>query len=342
MNSHPHLKSHCLLVTGGSGSLAQVVVKKIAKTSPQTSIITVDPRPKPRSFQKLKNVTHYQTKYSRTSLEEIFSTHAFDSVIHLTRFSHLNINPFFKAEKKLDLDILKTGQFLSLCSKKKIKQAILLSTFHVYGALPENPIFIDEEQPLQASVQFSELREVVEIDHAFSSWAWKHQNTINTQVLRPCHIVGQRMHNTISFYLKSYLAPVLMDFNPMIQMIHEEDMSSVMIACLMQPHTDIYNIAGNEVMSLKKIKETIHNKKSIQMPSFFLEWTTDKLPLFSLPKYLVNFIKYSSIIDTSKFKKHFPNFNFEYNFEAILQQLKKSNDTLLPILKKRNLSKSSK
>ena len=50
---------------------------------------------------------------------------------------------------------------------------------------------------------------------------WKHPET-ETVILRPVHIVG-RVHNAPSNFLRLPTIPTLLGFDPMVQVIHEED-----------------------------------------------------------------------------------------------------------------------
>ena len=52
------------------------------------------------------------------------------------------MDPGYNIRKRLNLNIMGTNRILDLSLKFKIKKVIVLSTFHVYGALPDNPTFL--------------------------------------------------------------------------------------------------------------------------------------------------------------------------------------------------------
>ncbi|MBE8222074.1 MAG: NAD-dependent epimerase/dehydratase family protein [Bdellovibrionales bacterium] len=310
-----------ILITGCSGGLAQLCIKSLSKKQ-NIKIIGIDPRLS--EYQHI-NVTYYKKKYSRNSFEEIFSKHKPDTIIHLSRIGHKNTNPIFKKEKLLDLDLITTKQFLDLALQYNIKKAILMSSFHVYGALSDNPSMLTEDSPLKASIKHSQLREIVEIDYNFTNWAWKNQKQINTTVLRPCNIIGKNINNTISQYFKSAIAPVFVDFNPLFQLVHEKDMSNLIISCLSDIATGVYNVAPYEFIPLKTIKKLL-NPKHLSIPSFSLSIITKILSLTlkpnTLPDYLIDYLKFSSTIDGSLLQKQLPKFSFKYNWKEILEDLK--------------------
>jgi UDP-glucose 4-epimerase len=165
-------------------------------------------------------------KYSRGNFENVFRSHHFDIVLHLGRISHSSNQPDVLA-KRLELAVMGTSRILELCLRSEVKKVIILSTFHVYGALADNSIFLAEDAPLKASVNHPELRDVIEMDQMCTNWMWRYQNSHSTVVLRPCNIIGVQIQNTMSKFLTSSLALRPMDYNPYFQFIHEFDMANV-------------------------------------------------------------------------------------------------------------------
>lgn len=309
-----------IFITGCAGGLAQLCIKALSQTN--IKIIGLDPR---LSRYKHPNVIYYKKKYSRNSFEEIFSKHKPDTIIHLSRIGHKNTSPILKKEKFLDLDLITTKQFLNLALEYNIKKALLISSFHVYGAIADNPSLLAEEAPLRASIKYSQLRELVEIDYNFTNWAWQNQNQVNTIVLRPCNIVGKHINNAISQYIKSAIAPSFMDFNPLLQLIHEKDMCDLICSCLSNVPTGVYNVAPSEFVPLKIIKKVL-NPNHLSIPSFSLSLITkilnQTLKPGIIPDYLIDYLKFSSVINGQLLQKQLPYFCFQYTWKEIIQDLK--------------------
>ncbi|MBE8162873.1 MAG: NAD-dependent epimerase/dehydratase family protein [Bdellovibrionaceae bacterium] len=311
-----------ILITGCAGGLAQLCIKSLLKKT-NVHIIGIDPRtPK---YQHA-NITYYKEKYSKNSFEHIFSKHKPDTIIHLSRIGHNNTTPIFKKEKLLDLNIISTKQFLDLALQANIKKILLMSSFHVYGAVPDSPSLLTENSPLKASIKHAQLREIVEIDYTFTNWAWKYKDQVNTIVLRPCHIIGKHINNTISQYIKSPIAPSFIDFNPLFQLVHEKDISNIITQCLSNVATGVYNVAPSEFVPLKVIKKVL-SPKHLSIPSFSLSIISTLLKTTLtpniLPDYFIDYLKFSSTIDGSLLQKQLPHFSFQYSWKEILQDLKK-------------------
>ena len=97
----------------------------------------------------------------------------------------------------------------------------MLSSANVYGRAPDNSNFLPEETPLMAGERFSEMRDLVELDMYAQSFVWKHPE-LETVILRPVNIVGPTVRNASNF-LRIERPLTVMGFDPMLQIIHEQD-----------------------------------------------------------------------------------------------------------------------
>ena len=151
----------------------------------------------------------------------------------------------------------------------------------------------------------------------------KNQNHIETVILRPCNIIGPQIRNTMTQYLSSPYAPVCSDFNPMFQFIHEYDMSRAIVAAIKKLPVGIYNVAPDDVISLKEARKVLQ-VPNVHLPSFVLEGGVRLLSnaFWSFPRYLIDYIKFASIIDNSAFKARAHPFEFRYRIKEALELLK--------------------
>ena len=312
-----------ILIIGVAGGLAQSLCQRLHTEYPQAQIIGVDSRPLEPS--RLPNVSFQTFRYSRGNFENLFREHAFDLVYHLGRVSHTNLINQLSLAERLDLNIIGTSRILELCLRHEIKKIIILSTFHVYGALPDNPAFINEESFLRASIAYPELRDVVEMDQLASSWMWKHQNHIQTIVLRPCNILGPKIRNTFSRYLLNPWTPTPIDYNPMFQFIHESDMAFALQKCAALVPTGIYNVAPDAIISLKEARETL-GVPGVPTSLFVLSHLADVYKRFNpkLPNYLLDYLKYACLIDSHELSRFLGNDFCKFTSKETLQQLKPS------------------
>lgn len=312
-------KIKSVLIIGIQGALAKITAELLIKKNPNIKIHGVDSR----TIDQLPNrsqLTSQQVKYTRTNFEKIFREHQFDTILHLGRLGHSpamgNIN------KRIDINLVGTNTILELAYKFHCKKVVILSSHHVYGALPDNSMFLKEDAPLRGSFKYAELRDVVEMDQMCTNWMWKNQNNIETIVLRPCNIIGPQIKNSITQFLKTPYAPLPLDYNPMFQFVHEFDMANIIVESAQHLKTGIYNVAGDDVITLHEASKIIGVKKLL-VPIIAVEQLAKILtPVWKFPHYLLEYLKYPSTLDNSELKKNLGSDIFRFNAKEALELLK--------------------
>jgi UDP-glucose 4-epimerase len=295
-------ESKQILIIGMAGGLAQITARLLLSEHPTWKILGVDNRDLTK-VAPLNGLTTMSMKYSRGNFENLFRAHKFDAVMHLGRISHSS-NDADVLAKRLEISVMGTNRILELCLRSGVKKVIILSTFHVYGALPDNSIFLTEDAPLKASIKHPELRDVVEMDQMCGHFMWKHQNDLSTVVLRPCNIVGTQIENTMSRFLTMPMALRPMDYNPFFQFIHEFDMAQVLCRSLEGLPTGTYNVAGSEFISLREALDLV-GSKGLPFPITLAKSMNDVLKLMKIevPEYLLDYLKFSCLIDNQALRK---------------------------------------
>jgi UDP-glucose 4-epimerase len=237
----------------------------------------------------------------RSKAEDCFRRQAIDTVIHL-EYVH---SPKLPAEERYRINVGGTMRLLDFCRKYDVRKVIVLSTAHVYGALPDNHPYIEEEDPIRAEQDYAALRHVIEADTYVRSWMYRHKD-IRTVILRPCNIVGPTIRNSMTRYLRRRYCPTLLGFNPMMQFIHEEDMSeAVALAVEKRQAAGIFNIAGS---GFTPISDAIREAGGMPVPFLHpLIYTSIKilwpLGLTTFPSPEIDYLKYACIVSTKRAEK---------------------------------------
>ena len=310
-----------ILIIGIAGGLAQMTARLILTEHPDWEVTGVDSR-NVDAVPQLKGLTSINMKYSRGHFENLFRTTHFDVVYHLGRISHSS-NEQNVLAKRIDLSVMGTNRILDLCERNHVKKVIILSTFHVYGAMPDNSIFLKEDAPLRASIRHPELRDVIEMDQMCTSWMWKNQNSISTVVLRPCNIIGTQIQNSMTKFLSGPVSLKPVDYNPFFQFIHEFDMAHVLYQALEKLPTGTYNVAGSEFISFRDAL-TIVGTTGVPFPMVLAGGLNQMLKKLNInvPDYLLDYLKFSCLISNSELKKHLgPDF-LRFSIKEALELIK--------------------
>jgi UDP-glucose 4-epimerase len=311
-----------ILIIGITGGLAQITARLLLDRRNDIEVIGIDARDTEKCDQ-VEGLTCQTMKFSRGNFESLFRDHEFDTVFHLARISSSN-NSQDNLKKRLALGVMGTSRILDLCQRFTVRKVVILSTFHVYGALADNSVFLKESAPLKASINFPQLRDVVEMDQICTSWMWKNQNDVSTVVLRPCNIIGNKVQNAMTLFLTSPVVLKPIDFNPMFQFIHEFDMARILVECVDNIQTGIYNVSPDDFIALKDAIDTI-GAKTIPFPIFLgksLNNTLKKVNL-DVPNYFIDYLKFSCLISNNSLKKYIGDhfFRFEVNDSLKLLRL---------------------
>lgn len=314
-------KGHHFLIIGVSGSLAQGLARLILKTFPRTHITGVDSRDPPDNL--ISDRIHFnKIRYNRSNFEKLFRNHKFDYVFHLGRLSHAI--PKANILERADVNVVGTQRILELALKHGIKKTVILSTFHVYGAFPDNPLYIPEDSPLRASFRYHELHDVVEMDQSSVAFMWRNRDKMDTIIFRPCNIVGEKINNAISLFLKTPLGPKPIDFRPMFQFIHKSDMIRILLRSIDHLPSGVYNVAPNDTISLNRAKRLL-GELSIPAPISLLAPIAKVIGIpWHVPQYLFDYLKYSCVIDNKEIKRYLGEDICHYSSESAILEMSKS------------------
>ncbi|MGB1274711.1 MAG: SDR family oxidoreductase [Nannocystaceae bacterium] len=289
-----------ILVTGACGAMARLVIARLHR---QANIIAVDFRRKP-SFPGFSgaDIPSYKIDFNRRASEDVFRNHPISGVIHLGRLTPTRSS----RNRRYHANILGTQKLYALCTKYKVNRIVVLSTYYVYGASPYNPAMLSERAPLKAAELTHELVNSVELENLTQISLWR-KPELGITILRPCNIIGPGVRNTISRLLSQRYAPCLAGFSPMMQFIHVEDMADAIVCAFGQPHRGIFNVAPDDWVAfhdaLKLCGATPVPLPSI--PALVPQLLSHLLENRGFPRHLVNYFKYSVIIDGALFRKTF-------------------------------------
>lgn len=285
-----------IALTGIAGRLGRRVAQRLARDH---EVVGIDHRPCPGLPREIK---HHQVDIRRRPAENIFRQANFDAVVHLGVVHNFRI----PSDRLYARNVIGTETLLRYVSQYDVKKLICLSSGDVYGPMPTNSHFIGEDAPLMASQRFPEVRTLVAVDRAVQSFFWRHHN-IETVLLRPAHIVGPHVRNAPSKYLRLRVIPTMMGFDPMVQLIHEDDVVRMVRGALNDGIRGVFNLAGTEAVPLSRILDIL-GKPVLPIPGpmfkLFLEkaW---KYRLTSFPAPELDHIRFNAVLDTSRMREQF-------------------------------------
>lgn len=301
-----------VLITGISGRLGRMVASRVHRDFP---VIGLDRRP---FADPPKDIVVYDTDIRRKRVEKIFRTQPIRAVIHMAIIH----DPRMNIEQHHAFNVMGTKKILGYVARFKVPKVVVLSSANVYGPRPENTQFLTEESPLMAAGRFGDIGDLVLVDLAANTFFWEHPD-VETVVLRPTHIVG-RVHNAPSNYLRLKKVPTMMGFDPMVQVIHAQDVVRALTIALRPGLKGVFNIIGPGPVALSGLIRAI-GKTRLPLPSHLFEnglrmlW---RFRLTSFPPPELDYIRYVCTLDGARAKKEM-DYTPEYMLKDIINDFKK-------------------
>jgi UDP-glucose 4-epimerase len=283
-----------ILITGISGALGRLLTRRLAETE---QIIGICRRPfhgKPRAVQV------HQVDLRKRRAEQIFRCNRIKAVVHLG----LIRNPRISDRHRHEYNLGTTRALFDYVARYDVPKLVLLSTANAYGAHPDNPTLITEDAPLSGDRGFPEIRDQIALDMYAQSFLWKNPDT-ETVILRPVNILGPTVRNAASNYLRAPVVPVVMGFDPMIQVIHEEDVVEAIRLAMKPGIRGIFNIVGPGEVPLRTILKIL-KRRTIPVPNFLLRPFTFAHWEFTHTMFQPqewDYIKYPCIVDGSEARR---------------------------------------
>lgn len=283
-----------VLVTGISGNLGRVLAKLLHT---EAQVVGVDRRP---FVDRPKDLAHHQVDLRKAKVEEAFRHHRIEALIHMG----IMHDPRMPRSEAHSFNVVGTHKILDLSVRHGLKKVVVLSSANVYGPRPDNSNFLPEETPLMGADRFSEMRDLIELDMYAQSFMWKHPE-LETVILRPVNIVGPTVRNAPSNYLRLARPVSVMGFDPMVQLIHEEDACRALILALRPGLRGVFNVTGPGEVPLSAVFREL-GRSPIAVPHPLVRPLVRRAfaaRLTSFPPQEVDHIQYLCVVDGSRFAR---------------------------------------
>jgi len=281
-------------ITGIAGNLGKALARLLHT---ETHVVGIDRRPFP---EKPKDVDHHQVDVRKKKVEDVFRRLRPEALIHLG----IMHDPRMPHSETHSFNVIGTQKILDLCVRHGVRKVVVLSSANVYGPLPGNPNFLPEETPLMGADRFSDVRDLIELDMYAQSFMWKHPE-IETVILRPVNIVGPTVRNAPSNYLRLPRPVTVLGFDPMVQLIHEQDVCRALALALRPGARGVYNVTGPGELPLSAVLAEL-GRRPLSLPHFLVRPLVRRLfqaRVTSFPPGEIDHIQYLCVVDGSRFAR---------------------------------------
>ena len=233
-----------ILVTGAAGYWGSRVARGLL-VEPEVHVIGVD-RAAAEEVE-IEGLDYIQADPGNPLLAELLRVEQVKTVCHLAFEETARPN-----ETSFEYNVMGAIKLLGACAESGVQRVVLKSSTMVYGAAPNNSAFLMEDAPLRGGRRAGYNRYRCEIE-SFINGFRRQAPELDITVLRFANVVGPTADTPMNRYLSNRLPPTLLGFDPMMQVIHEDDVVGALVHAAHSEVSGPFNIAADPPMPLLRI-----------------------------------------------------------------------------------------
>ncbi len=286
------------VVTGGSGYIGSRLVERLAERDDTERVLICDVRP-PRAYRPKVEYRHLDVR-DATAARDVLAAERPDALVHLA----FVLNPIHDERTMYEIDVGGTANVLQAAASADVGHVLVTSSATAYGAFPDNPVPLTEDDPVRGVPDFEYARDKAESDRLCQLWALENPERTMT-IVRPCIVFGPTVDNYIlRLWIKQ---PFQADFggpDVPVQFVHEDDVVEALERLLEGRHAGAYNLAGEGTMTLRECADRIGLKRRRVPQSLYwrLAAAMWRLRLSETPPGNLHFAIHPWIVSTDRLK----------------------------------------
>jgi UDP-glucose 4-epimerase len=239
------------LITGGSGYIGTRLVSLLSARDDTDEILVCDVRP-PATYRPRTRFERLDVR-DRQAVRRVLERERPDALVHLAFL----LDPIHDEALMYDVDVNGTQNVLEAATAAVVQQVLVTSSTAAYGAFPDNPEPLTEDDPVRGVPTYNYARDKAESDRICQLWAARHPDRVMT-VVRPCIVLGPNVDNSlVRLWTKSPATFDTGNLDGKIQFVHEDDLVEAISRLLDGRHGGAFNVTGDGLMTYRECAELI-------------------------------------------------------------------------------------
>jgi UDP-glucose 4-epimerase len=239
------------VITGGSGYIGSRLVDLLERRDDTEKIVICDLAP-PKAYRPHTEFERVDVR-DRAAVRSVLERVRPDVLVHLAFI----LNPSHDEEFAYSVDVNGTHNVLEAAAAAGTAQLLVTTSGVAYGAFPDNPVPLTEDDPVRGVAGFTYARDKTESDRLCQLWALQHPDRVMT-IVRPCIVFGPNVDNyLVRLWTKQPFAVDVGTIDRQVQFVHEDDVVEGITALLLGRHSGAFNVAGDGLMTNRECAELI-------------------------------------------------------------------------------------
>jgi UDP-glucose 4-epimerase len=250
-----------IAITGAAGLVGRQLLPALAGESGVTRVVGLDVREPTRRVRgvefHLADVLHSELK---PLLEDI------DVLVHLASV----VDPIPDEPLMARVNVDGTRRVLEAAAAVGIRKVVRVSSAAVYGAWPDNPVPLAEDDPLRPNPGFSPAVQAAEVERLLAEWRDDHPGSVVT-ILRTAPVLGPGAERLPSRLLLGRPRLRVRGANPPVQAAHVDDLVRAVALLTLEDHPGTYNVASNDWLDHAEASRLVPGSLLPPIPAELLE-----------------------------------------------------------------------
>ncbi len=311
-----------VLITGAAGYLGQETLQKLVQQRDELrqlvamDILDIAPQ------KRLAGVEYICADIRSPEMAAFFKKFAVDIVVHLAAI----VTPGRHSHRELEysVDVLGTENILKACVETGVKKIIITSSGAAYGYHPDNPAWLQENDPLRGNEEFAYSYHKRLVEEMLARYREQHPS-LQQLIFRPGVVLGKNVNNQITALFEKKFVMGLRGADSPFVFVWDQDVAACLVKGVLENKSGIYNLAGDGALSMREIAEML-KKPYLPLPAMLVKsalWLLSKFRLSQYGPEQVNFLRYRPVLSNQKLKTEFgyvPRKNSQEVFEYYLSE----------------------
>lgn len=285
-------------VTGASSFIGRELIARLEADRRYQRVVAIDvAQPAVPTQKTIFHKVDLTQPTADAEIARLLAEKGVDTLVHLAFLSRPTHNGAWAHE----LEAIGTLHVLNAAAACALQKVVLWSLTALYGAHPDNPAYLDETSPRRSVPESRFFGDKLEAERLTLRFAEENPATTVT-VLRTAPILGRRVDNYVSRFLAQPVVPTVLGYDPLVQLLGEDDVIRAFKLVLDADYVGCFNIAGDGVLPLSTIL-ALSGKLPLPLPYGLLIPATRLLwmgQLVEAPPVFIDFLRYSCVAETHK------------------------------------------
>jgi UDP-glucose 4-epimerase len=250
-------------------------------------------------------------------LHRIVHATGVDTVIH----THLEVDSTRTSARRLhEVNVIGTTNLLAAAGAEgsPVRKVVLKTSTLIYGAAAADPYFFREDAHRTKGASTPVERSLVEISDLVRDFTVDNPHVVVSE-LRFANVLGPDVSTVFSRMLRMRAVPEVLGFDPRLQFVHQDDVTSALAFAARHRAPGTFNVAGPDVTTWSAVCRAV-GRRRIAMPPVLTGPAAVPLRLariVDIPQEVLALLRFGRGVDTTRFRQ--AGFEYEYDTPAAVE-----------------------